>query len=107
MTKHPRTTENADGRNRLRHNGKESAEYTSMNTRERTCRDLKSAQSGFESLWGTTLTAGHSGSVTHGHLFSPVSVSRVVTTRSKLLAADLKASSWLWAYTLIVNAAEA
>ena len=35
----------------------------------------------------------------------PVSVSRVVTTRPKLLAAALNASSWLCAYTDSVNAA--
>jgi hypothetical protein len=34
-------------------------------------------------------------------------VSRVVTTRPKLLAAAFRASSWLCAYTDIVNAAPA
>jgi hypothetical protein len=67
--------------------------------------DLKSAQCRFESDWGHGVLAARRGSITWHHPSEPVSVSRAVTTRPKLLAAAFRASSWLCAYTDIVNAA--
>jgi hypothetical protein len=67
--------------------------------------DLKSVQCRFESDWGHSVIAGKRGACASRHPLEPVSVSRVVTTRPKLCPASLSASSWLCAYTDIVNAA--
>jgi len=68
--------------------------------------DLKSAQCRFESDWGHPESAGRGDFDGPHHGSEAASVSpNVITTRLKLVAAALRASSWLWAYTAIVNAA--
>ena len=68
--------------------------------------DLKSAQCRFESDRGHPESAGRGDFDGPHHGSEAASVSpNVITTRLKLVAAALRASSWLWAYTAIVNAA--
>src|SRR5690242_6988513 len=59
--------------------------------------DLKSAQCRFESDWGHREYAGKRLCPVVVQPSAVVAVSRVVTTRPKLLAAACRASSWLWA----------